>query len=147
MRNKGTRMHKCKLRILLLSLAIFAAPSVTLARGHSSGGFHAAASHGSSRHSNGGNHSNRAQGVPRNAHDRIARSAKARDTFKHAHPCPSTGRKSGACPGYVIDHVVPLCAGGPDAPVNMQWQSKVVAARKDILEKRRCALLRRRAGL
>ena len=134
MRNKGTRMHKCKLRILLLSLAIFAAPSVTLARGHSSGGFHAAASHGSSRHSNGGNHSNRAQGVPRNAHDRIARSAKARDTFKHAHPCPSTGRKSGACPGYVIDHMRPLKRGGQDAPDNMQWQTTAAARLKDKTE-------------
>ena len=134
MRNKGTRMHKCKLRILLLSLAIFAAPSVTLARGHSSGGFHAAASHGSSRHSNGGNHSNRAQGVPRNAHDRIARSAKAKDTFKHAHPCPSTGRKSGACPGYVIDHMRPLKRGGQDAPDNMQWQTTAAARLKDKTE-------------
>jgi len=26
-------------------------------------------------------------------------------------------------PGYVVDHVVPLCAGGADAPSNMQWQS------------------------
>ena len=134
MRNKGTRMHKCKLRILLLSLAIFAAPSVTLARGHSSGGFHAAASHGSSRHSNGGNHSNRAQGVPRNARDRIARSAQARDTFKHAHPCPSTGRKSGACPGYVIDHMRPLKRGGQDAPDNMQWQTTAAARLKDKTE-------------
>ena len=134
MRNKGTRMHKCKLRILLLSLAIFAAPSVTLARGHSSGGFHAAASHGGSRHSNGGNHSNRAQGVPRNARDRIARSAKAKDTFKHAHPCPSTGRKSGACPGYVIDHMRPLKRGGQDAPDNMQWQTTAAARLKDKTE-------------
>ena len=124
-------MHKCKLRILLLSLAIFAAPSGAQARGHAAGGFHSVASHGGSRHSSGGNHSRRAPGVPRDAHDRIARSAKAKDAFKHAHPCPSTGRKSGACPGYVIDHVQPLKRGGQDAPGNMQWQTTAAARLKD----------------
>jgi len=23
----------------------------------------------------------------------------------------------------VVDHIVPLCAGGADAPSNMQWQT------------------------
>ena len=40
---------------------------------------------------------------------------------------PSTGRTSGACPGYVIDHVVPLKRGGADAPSNMQWQTEAAA--------------------
>jgi len=35
--------------------------------------------------------------------------------FQREHPCPSTGRTSGACPGYRKDHVVPLACGGPDA--------------------------------
>jgi hypothetical protein len=41
--------------------------------------------------------------------------------FKHTHPCPATGKGYGACPGYQIDHVVPLCCGGADAPFNMRW--------------------------
>ena len=64
-------------------------------------------------------------------HDRIARSAKAKDAFKHSHPCPSTGRQSGACPGYVIDHIRPLKRGGQDAPGNMQWQTTAAARLKD----------------
>jgi hypothetical protein len=43
--------------------------------------------------------------------------------FQRSHPCPSTGRTTGACPGYVRDHIVPLCKGGPDSPSNMQWQT------------------------
>ncbi|MGE5339209.1 MAG: HNH endonuclease signature motif containing protein, partial [Gemmatimonadota bacterium] len=67
-------------------------------------------------------------------HGRIARSSKARADFQRSHPCPSTGRKRGACPGYVIDHVVPLKRGGADAPANMQWQTRRAAKAKDRIE-------------
>src|SRR4051812_26493907 len=63
--------------------------------------------------------------------------------FRKAHPCPATGKKSGACPGYVIDHIRPLCAGGPDRPSNMQWQTVSDAKRKDRMERRECRELRR----
>jgi hypothetical protein len=56
-------------------------------------------------------------------HARYRRSAAARNAFKRAHPCPSTGMTKGACPGYVIDHINPLECGGADAPFNMQWQT------------------------
>ena len=72
-----------------------------------------------------------AAGVPRDAHGRIARSGKARTDFRKEHPCPSTGKATGACPGYVIDHVVPLKRGGADAPSNMQWQTEAAAKAKD----------------
>jgi hypothetical protein len=102
------------------------------ARGHGSGG------HGSTHaHSASGQHStgSKAQtGVARNSHGKIARSAKAKDEFKHGHPCPSSGKASGACPGYVIDHRVPLKRGGSDAPENMQWQSTAAAKAKDKTE-------------
>jgi hypothetical protein len=70
-------------------------------------------------------------GVSRDTHGRIKRSAHAKDEFKHQQPCPSTGKSSGACPGYVIDHVDPLKRGGADAPSNMQWQTKEAAKEKD----------------
>lgn len=73
----------------------------------------------------------------RDSHGRIHRSAAAKDTFKRQHPCPSTGRQSGACPGYVIDHVKPLANGGADAPSNMQWQTKADAKAKDKWERKR----------
>lgn len=72
-----------------------------------------------------------ATGVARDSHGRIARSEHAKDEFKKISPCPSTGESSGACPGYVIDHVKPLKRGGADAPSNMQWQTKAAAKAKD----------------
>ncbi len=41
--------------------------------------------------------------------------------FRKAHPCPATGKIVGACPGWEIDHIRPLCAGGADAVGNLQW--------------------------
>jgi hypothetical protein len=63
----------------------------------------------------------------RDSKSRIARSATARHAFQKAHPCPSTGKTTGACKGYVIDHVVPLKRGGADSPGNMQWQTTAAA--------------------
>ena len=53
--------------------------------------------------------------------------------------CPSTGKPKGACPGFIIDHVVPLACGGPDTPANMQWQTVKDAKAKDKLERRDCS--------
>jgi hypothetical protein len=72
-----------------------------------------------------------APGVKRDPDGTIHRSAKAKDDFRKSHPCPSTGKSTGACPGYVIDHVEPLKRGGADAPSNMQWQTKSQAKNKD----------------
>lgn len=44
--------------------------------------------------------------------------------------------------GYVADHVVPLCAGGPDLPSNMQWESREDSLKKDAWERRLCNALR-----
>ncbi len=41
--------------------------------------------------------------------------------FQRVNPCPSTGKPRGACPGYQVDHVTPLCAYGADTVENMQW--------------------------
>ena len=65
---------------------------------------------------------------------RIVRSSTARHRFQKSHPCPSTGKTTGACPGYVIDHVKPLKRGGSDDPSNMQWQTTAAAKAKDKVE-------------
>jgi len=65
---------------------------------------------------------------------RTQRSHAARSAFMHAHPCPSTGKTSGSCPGYVVDHVKPLECGGHDKPSNMQWQTIERAKEKDKTE-------------
>lgn len=51
----------------------------------------------------------------------IQRSAAEVLAFKRATPCPSTGLRSGACPGHQVDHANPICAGGSDTRDNMQW--------------------------
>ena len=70
----------------------------------------------------------------RDARGRFVRSTKAKDDFKHLQPCPFTGTTSGSCPGYVIDHIIPLKRGGRDAPSNMQWQTVEAAKAKDKIE-------------
>lgn len=120
-----------------LLFAALLAPNLAAAKssGGHAGGNRAAghsSNHGGSRsHSSG---SKAVPGVARDTHGRIARSPQAKSEFKKTHPCPSTGRGSGACPGYVIDHVVPLKRGGPDRPSNMQWQTKEAAKEKDKTE-------------
>jgi len=72
--------------------------------------------------------------VQRDKHGRIKRSSGAKRAFMHEQPCPSTGKTSGRCPGYVVDHVNPLECGGADAPSNMQWQTAAEAKDKDKTE-------------
>ena len=69
--------------------------------------------------------------VRRDDNGRIHRSAQAKIAFKHEHPCPANDKKSGPCPGYVIDHIKPLACGGEDAPSNMQWQTIEEGKAKD----------------
>jgi len=45
-------------------------------------------------------------------------------------PVP-VGKTSGACPGYLVDHIKPLRRGGADEPGNMQWQTVEEAKAKD----------------
>ena len=67
------------------------------------------------------------------------RSSLVKHEFQLIHSCPSTGLTSGACPGWVKDHIVPLVCGGPDAPSNMQWQTIRDARAKDKWETKGCA--------
>jgi hypothetical protein len=76
---------------------------------------------------------------PVSASVKQARSASVKHEFQLTHPCPANGRTRGACPGYIKDHIVPLACGGPDAPSNMQWQTKTDAKAKDKWETKACA--------
>lgn len=79
--------------------------------------------------------STRSGSLTRDTHGRIKRSTAAKNAFKRQQPCPSTGRSSGACPGYVIDHVKPLECGGAGNPSNMQWQTVAAGKAKDKTER------------
>ena len=55
------------------------------------------------------------------------RSAQARCQF-----LSSIGAETCHTPrGYIVDHVIPLCKGGPDVPSNMQLQTLAEAKAKD----------------
>lgn len=61
-------------------------------------------------------------GAPaRDAQGVIIRRSDVLTAFKKEHPCPSTGLKTGACPGWAMDHVIPIACGGCDAVYNLQW--------------------------
>ena len=70
------------------------------------------------------------------------RSHAAVAAFMRQSPCPATGAPRGPCPGWIVDHVQPLCAGGADAPSNMQWQTAAAAKAKDRAERAQCRALR-----
>ena len=68
------------------------------------------------------------------------RSSAVKREFQREHPCPSTGKTTGACPGYRKDHIKALGCGGPDAVLNLQWQTIRDARAKDRWERRVCGL-------
>jgi 5-methylcytosine-specific restriction endonuclease McrA len=57
----------------------------------------------------------------RTADGRIQRSKAVLRAYQKIHPCPSTGRTTGKCPGWALDHVIPLACGGCDRIENLQW--------------------------
>jgi len=71
----------------------------------------------------------------RDKHGIIKRSKAAKAEFMREQPCPSTGKTSGRCPGYVVDHVQALECGGADSPSNMQWQTIADGKAKDKTER------------
>jgi hypothetical protein len=111
----------------ILVIALIFSLAFTPAIGAAKSSSHSSSTHSTSHH--GGK--TRAVGVKRYKKGKIARSAKAKDAFRKRNPCPSTGKTSGACPGYTIDHIKPLKRGGADDPINMQWQTKADAKAKD----------------
>jgi hypothetical protein len=84
-----------------------------------------------STHSATGSHRDAAPWVHRDSHGKIARDPRQLSAFKKQNPCPATGKTYGSCPGYTVDHVIPLKRGGPDSPSNMQWQTNEAAKAKD----------------
>ena len=71
-----------------------------------------------------------------------ARSKAPRAEFVRSVPCPEPGVTRAACPGWEVDLVVPLCAGGADRPENMQWLSVADHKSKTRLDVRACRLRR-----
>lgn len=76
--------------------------------------------------------------IKRDAHGKIVRSTAVARAFQKEHPCPSTGKTTGRCPGYVKDHIKPLACGGCDRMDNIQWQTVAEAKAKDRWEIKQC---------
>lgn len=77
------------------------------------------------------------------AQARIDRDRNQVRAFRAEHACPATGLHRGACPGYHVDHITPLCAGGPDRPDNMQWITKEDHRFKTLVDVKECRKARR----
>ena len=75
----------------------------------------------------------------------VDRSRTLRAEFQRENPCPSTGRTSGACPGWQVDHAVPLCLGGQavDARANLRWITVEDHKRKTREDVRHCRRVKR----
>lgn len=69
---------------------------------------------------------------------RIKRSHAALQQFAQQQACPGTGLHRLPCPGYQIDHKIPLKCHGPDVPANMQWLTTEAHKEKSRREIRHC---------
>lgn len=72
----------------------------------------------------------------RNADGSIKRSRAVLREFQRIHPCPSTGKTTGACPRWSVNHAIPLACGGVDAVVNLIWMRNDVKRLHDRYERR-----------
>lgn len=66
------------------------------------------------------------------------RSMAERAAFVRHNPCPATHLRRGSCPGWEVDHVVALCAGGADSRANMQWLTVQEHREKTRHDRRQC---------
>ena len=82
--------------------------------------------------------------APSSAEAKIPRDRAQVRAFRAEHPCPATGRTRGACPGWHVDHVTALCAGGADRPSNMQWITREDHRFKTLVDVRECRRDRRK---
>lgn len=66
------------------------------------------------------------------------RSRTLRAEFQRLHPCPSTGKAAGACPGWEVDHIEALICGGKDEMRNLQWLTVGAHREKTRVEVKLC---------
>ena len=75
--------------------------------------------------------------IKRDANGQIVRRADVIRAFKKIHPCPSSGKTTGACEGFSIDHVIPLSCYGIDGVSNMQWLPNIIKSSAGTIPKDR----------
>ncbi len=72
----------------------------------------------------------------------IGRSPREVRAFRVQQACPATHLHHGPCPGWHVDHIIPLCAGGEDRPPNMQWIAVDDHRFKTLVDVRECRKMR-----
>ena len=113
--------HLLKMSRVLLPALVFVAVQAPVPAWSHGGGLNSEGCHTVSR--TGDYHCHRASSRQRSS-EAPRRSRSARSAFRRVYPCPTTGETTGSCPGYEVDHVVPLACGRRDAPWNMQWLTR-----------------------
>lgn len=84
--------------------------------------------------------------IPRDINGSISRSPLVLSQFQKAFPCPVTNKRSGACPGFVKDHIRPLCSGGHDSVENLKWSETGYSKLRDVQEWKLCNSLKKQYG-
>jgi hypothetical protein len=84
-----------------------------------------------------------AEEIKRDINGKIIRSSHTLVEFQHSVPCPLTKKDTGACRGYVKDHIIPLCAGGHDAVNNLKWSEHDYSVLRDKQEWELCRELKK----
>lgn len=72
------------------------------------------------------------------AHAEYTRGKKVLREFVKQQACPATGLHRLPCPGWQIDHVIPLKCLGLDEPENLQWLTAEDHKAKTKREAREC---------
>lgn len=67
----------------------------------------------------------------------ISRDPTVTYAFRKVWKCPVTKLTTGPCPGWSIDHIIPLANGGCDAVWNLQWLPNEIKSSKGSLPKDR----------
>lgn len=76
-------------------------------------------------------------GTPkRDANGTIVRSSRVYWAFRRLYPCPATGLRTGACPGWSVNHDLPLACGGCDSVSNSSWMRNDVKKLHDSYERK-----------
>ncbi len=73
-----------------------------------------------------------------------ARSKAVLRAFVNQQACPATGLHRLPCPGYHMDHIVALCAGGADAVENLQWLTREAHKEKTKGDLKTCRAIRQK---
>lgn len=66
------------------------------------------------------------ENIKRDGKGQIIRRADVIRAFRKLYPCDATGKTTGACPGWAINHTLPISQGGCDSVSNLDWMPTAI---------------------